>query len=88
MHTETVSTLYDHVAIHTETDSTLCDHVATLRLTVHCVTMLPHQPTNSALTGTHLTPGWREAIMIKCLAQGHKCHGRDSNPHSAANTRT
>ena len=44
--------------------------------------------TNSALTGTHLTPGWREAIMIKCLAQGHKCHGRDSNPHSAANTRT
>ena len=20
--------------------------------------------------------------MIKCLAQGHKCHGRDSNPHS------
>ena len=21
--------------------------------------------------------------MIKCLAQGHKCHGRDSNPHSA-----
>ena len=37
---------------------------------------------------THLAPGWREAIMIKCLAQGHKCHGRDSNPHSAANTRT
>ena len=26
--------------------------------------------------------------MVKCLAQGHKCHGRDSNPHSAANTRT
>ena len=25
--------------------------------------------------------------MVKCLAQGHKCHGRDSNPHSAANTR-
>ena len=25
--------------------------------------------------------------MIKCLAQGHKCHGRDSNPHYAANTR-
>ena len=25
--------------------------------------------------------------MIKCLAQGHKCHGRDSNPHSAANSR-
>ena len=46
-----------------------------------------NQPT-LALTGTHLTPGWREAIMIKCLAQGHKCHGRDSNQHSAANTRT
>ena len=30
------------------------------------------------------TPGWREAIMVKCLAQGHKNHGcgRDSNPHS------
>ena len=30
------------------------------------------------------TPGWREAIMVKCLAQGHKHHGcgRDSNPHS------
>ena len=25
-----------------------------------------------------------EAIMVKCLAQGHKCHDRDSNPHSAA----
>ena len=24
--------------------------------------------------------------MVKCLAQGHKCHDRDSNPHSAANT--
>ena len=22
--------------------------------------------------------------MVKCLAQGHKCHGWDSNPHSAA----
>ena len=32
-----------------------------------------NQPT-LALTGTHLTPGWREAIMVKCLAQGHKCH--------------
>ena len=29
------------------------------------------------------TPGWREAITVKCLAQGHKCHDRDSNPHSA-----
>ena len=33
--------------------------------------------TNSALTGTHFTPGWREAIIVKCLA-------RVSNPHSAA----
>ena len=22
--------------------------------------------------------------MVKCLAQGHKCHDWDSNPHSAA----
>ena len=30
------------------------------------------------------TPGWREAITVKCLAQGHKYHGcsQDSNPHS------
>ena len=30
------------------------------------------------------TPGWREAIVVKCLAQGHKHHGRseDSNSHS------
>ena len=28
------------------------------------------------------TPGWREAIIVKYLAQGHKCHDRDSNPHS------
>ena len=30
------------------------------------------------------TPGWREAITVKCLAQGHKHHGcsQDSNPHS------
>ena len=31
-----------------------------------------------------------EAIIVKCLAQGNKCHdrpGRDSNPHSG-NTRT
>ena len=34
-----------------------------------------------ALTGTHFTPGWREA-MDKCLAQGHKCPDRDLNPHS------
>ena len=24
-----------------------------------------------ALTGTHLTPGWRGAMSAKCLAQGH-----------------
>ena len=30
------------------------------------------------------TPGcWREAIIVKCLAQGHNCHDRDSNPSSA-----
>ena len=29
------------------------------------------------------TPGWREAIIVKCLAQGHKCHTGDSNPLSA-----
>ena len=23
-----------------------------------------------------------EAIMVKCLAQGHKCRYRESNPHS------
>ena len=28
-------------------------------------------------------PGWREAIIVKCLAQGHKFHNQDSNPHSA-----
>ena len=39
--------------------------------------------TISALTEHPLTPGWREAIIVKCLAQGHKCHNQDSNPHSA-----
>ena len=31
------------------------------------------------------TPGWREAIMVKCLAQRNKLHscGQDSNPNSA-----
>ena len=29
------------------------------------------------------SPGWREAIIVKYLAQGHKCHDRDSNPHSS-----
>ena len=29
------------------------------------------------------TPGWREAIIEKTLAQGHKSHDRDSNLHSA-----
>ena len=33
------------------------------------------------LTVTHFTPGWRGANMVKCLAQGHKCYDRDSNPH-------
>ena len=30
------------------------------------------------------TPGWREAIMVKCLAEGHKHQGcsQDLNPHS------
>ena len=30
------------------------------------------------------TPGWREAIMVMCLAQGHEHRGRGqgSNPHS------
>ena len=30
------------------------------------------------------TPGWREAITVKCLAQGHTYYGRgwDSNSHS------
>ena len=23
----------------------------------------------------------REAVIVKYLAQGHKCHDRDSNPH-------
>ena len=32
------------------------------------------------------TPGWREAIIVKYLAQGHKCHDRDSNPHSGDST--
>ena len=31
---------------------------------------------------TIYTPGWREAIMVKVLSQGHKCHDRDLNPHS------
>ena len=39
--------------------------------------------TISAITGPHLY-SWRKAIIVKCLAQGHKhpgC-GRDLNPHS------
>ena len=27
----------------------------------------------------------RRAIIVKCLAQGHKCHDRDSNPHTLLN---
>ena len=28
------------------------------------------------------TAGWREAIIVKCLAQGHMCHDLGSNPQS------
>ena len=28
------------------------------------------------VTSQLFTPGWREAIMVKCLAQGHKSHDR------------
>ena len=28
------------------------------------------------------TPWWREAVIIEHLAQGHKCHDRETNPHS------
>ena len=103
--------------------------------TAQLLPFLAHrEQTISAFTGTHLTPGWREAmlkdtdvtagarthtrtwvqcarplghdnplyvhytthgtygaimaIMVKYLAQGHKCHDRGSNPHPAAgNTR-
>ena len=34
------------------------------------------------LPGSNGILGWREAIIIKCLAHhGHKCRDRDSNPH-------
>ena len=26
------------------------------------------------------TPGWRAAMQIKCLAEGHKCRAAGSNP--------
>ena len=40
--------------------------------TAQLLPFLAHrEQTISAFTGTHLTPGWREAIMVKCLAQGH-----------------
>ena len=44
----------------------------------------PNPTTNSALTGTHLLLRRREAIVAKCLAQGHRHRGRgrDLNPHS------
>ena len=50
-----------------------------------CATQLnqsqePSLPSRSQVPINH---GWREAIIVKCLAQGHKCHDRDSNPHSA-----
>ena len=43
-------------------------------------TQLPPVPSQVPI----YTPGWREAITVKCLAQGHKYHGRgwDSNPYS------
>ena len=43
-------------------------------------TRLPSLPSQVPI----YTPGWREAIIVKCLAQGHKHHGhgQDSNPHS------
>ena len=43
-------------------------------------TQLPSLPSKVPI----YTPGWREAIIVKCLAQGHKYHGRgqDSNSHS------
>ncbi len=28
------------------------------------------------------TTGLRELVMVKCLAQGRKCHDQESNPHS------
>ena len=42
--------------------------------------------TVSALSRSHLytciyRPGLREAIMVSCLAQGHKCYNWESNPH-------
>ena len=47
-------------------------------------TQLPPLPPQ----GTIYTPGWREAITVKCLAQEQKYHGRgwDSNPHSNNST--
>ena len=50
-------------------------YVAQWRLINHKNQLCPHR--------YPFTPGWREAIIVKCLAQGHKCHDRDSNPHSA-----
>ena len=35
--------------------------------------LIKRQRPNSAITGT---PVWREAILVKCLAEGHKHHGR------------
>ena len=49
-------------------------YVAQSRLINHKNQLCPHR--------YPFTPGWREAIIVKCLAQGHKCHDRDSNPHS------
>ena len=35
-------------------------------------------------TNSFMTHPRGAAIMAKCLAQGHKCQDRDSNPHSDA----
>ena len=43
----------------------------------------------SALTGTHLfAPGWREAIIVKCLAQGHKVSRPGFEAHTLLNRST
>ena len=52
-------------------------------LPLQCIGLIKH---NNQLCPHRypFTPGWREAIMVKRLAQGHKHHGRgrDSNPQS------
>ena len=51
------------------------NHLSSLgSIQLNCCQLCPHR--------YPFTPGWREAIMVNCLAQGHKHHGRGSNPHS------